>query len=282
MSNLSLVSDEEAEFFHREGYLLIRSVFDPAEVAQLLAETQRVVDVATAKGTLTNEDYYHRNSFKVSNFLRRTRKFDHLIDHPGYFGKLVSLIGHHIQVMGTEVFVRGPAPEPITGFHTDLGEALQQILPSRDNLLLQVKAQVFLTDLSTPDASNFMLVPGSHVRRVPTPTLDCMLDDLNGPMAATGSVPDQAIQVLAKPGDVLIFPWTLWHAVGPNLSGRTRLSLTIRYGQLSLRPLDKLDFVLGDLDRDLTPRQRRLLGDLGPSLSPYKPVNQHAIIHGEQ
>jgi ectoine hydroxylase-related dioxygenase (phytanoyl-CoA dioxygenase family) len=276
-----MLSQEQRDFFDREGYLLIPGVFQPDEVERLLKESRRVLEVALKDQRITREEYYHPDSFKVSNILRRSRLFDHLIDHPGYFGIMVSLIGHHIQLMGSELFVRGSSEDAITGFHTDLGESLQQILPADGNLYLQIKAQIFLTDLSNPDSSNFLLIPGSHKRRVSAPNLDCMIDELNEPMRTDKTLPRNAVQVLARPGDVLLFPWTLWHAVAPNRTRNTRMSITLRYGQLCLRAIDRLEYVLADMDRDLTPRQRRVLGELGPSLSVYKPKDQRALIDGE-
>ncbi len=276
MSTLSLMTPDEKERFFHDGYLCIPDVLTPDQVETLKAHVQDIVQDALATKTELREAVYHSGSFKVDNALKRSNVFDFLIDHPKVFGKLVSIIGNHIQLMGSEIFVRGPSEQAITGFHTDLGEAMQQILPTQDNLMIQVKAQFFLTDLSTPDTSNFVVIPGSHRQRVPTPNVDCMVDHIND-----GTVPKNARQILAKPGDVVIFPWTLWHAVGPNRTDRTRFSVTLRYGQLALRSIEDFDPVLREEGRMLTARQRRVLGDVGPAPSSYwKPARQHEVIHG--
>ncbi len=81
---------------------------------------------------------------------------------------------------------------------------------------------------------------------------------------------------------MLLFPNTLWHAVAPNRSGRTRFSIALRYGQIALRPLERFDPVLTDPARKLTARQRRLLGDFGADEpNPYRPLRQDEIIRGE-
>lgn len=283
MSQLNLITPDENKAFRKNGYLLLKSVFAPDEVESLLAEVHRVVENATSVGAVLREEAYvfNENSFRLVRILRMTTKFDHLIDHAGYFGKLVSLIGFHIQLMGTEIFVRGPSNDTIVNFHTDLGEGLQQILPDDENSFLQIKMQIFLTDLSAPDSGNFVLVPGSHRIRVKDTDEFCTVKSINQQITPDGRLPDNALQVLAKPGDVLFFPHTLWHAVAPNRSGRTRYSIVLRYGQLTMRPYERFDPVLTDSGRKFTPRQRRLLGDLGvDSPGPYRPSNQAEIIYG--
>jgi ectoine hydroxylase-related dioxygenase (phytanoyl-CoA dioxygenase family) len=277
MSKPELMTQTEEDAFSRDGYLLIPGVLAEEEVEAMKREAQAAVDEALATKTELREAVYHGGSFKVDNILRRSTAFDVLIDHPKVLGRLISAIGKHVQLMGSEIFVRGPADDAITGFHTDLGEAMQQALPAPGNPMLQVKAQFFLTDLSIPDASNFVLIPGSHRMRVPTPNVDCMIDHIN----EGGRMPAEARQILARPGDVLLFAWTLWHAVAPNRSGRTRLSITLRYGQLALRPIEEFGDLLQDGDR-FSERQRRLLGDVGSYPSSYwKPARQHELLFGD-
>lgn len=279
MSTLVPISSAEEATFRTDGFLLLRSVLTPSEVQALLAEVEGHVRQAVGTGAVLREPYYHANSYKLVRVLRLSSAFDSLIDHQGYFGKLVSLIGSHIQLMGSEIFVRGAADESITGFHTDCGPGMQAVLPDHLNAFLQVKVQLFLTDLSVPDASNFALIPGSHRTRVTEPNELCMVDSANRRMGPEGELPDDAVQVLAQPGDVLLFPHSLWHAVAPNRSGRTRYSIALRYGLTAMRPLERFDPVLTDPNRTLTPRQRRVLGDFGADdASPYRPPDQDTII----
>ena len=101
---------------------------------------------------------------------------------------------------------------------------------------------------------NFLFVPGSHRRKFP-------------PKAPTS--PRGAVQLLTRPGDALLFPWSLWHAVAPNRSGRVRKSVTLRYGPLWARPYDHERLPAEVLER-LSPRRRRLFGDLGPESRPWE------------
>lgn len=282
MSQLDLITPAEEAAFRENGFLLLKSVISPSEVASLLAEVIRLVNEANSIGAVLPETHYvsNENSYRLFRILRMSAAFDHLIDHSGYFWKLVSLIGFHVQLMGTEIFVRGDSHDAITNFHTDLGEGLQQILPDNENAFLQVKVQIFLTDLSAPDSSNFVLFPGSHRVRVTDTDEYCMVNKINRQIGPNGELPTGSLQVLAEPGDVLLFTHTLWHAVAPNRSGRTRYSLLFRYGQLALRPFERFDPVLTDTSRTLTVRQRRVLGDLGmDNPGAYRPQSQKEIIY---
>lgn len=283
MPQLDLMSPAEESSFRENGFLLLKSVLPRSEVKSLRAEVTRLADNAHSMGAVLPEEHYvsNENSYRLFRILRMSSAFDYLIDHPGYFGKLVSLIGPHIQLMAGEIFVRGDSFETITRFHTDLGGGMQQILPNDENAFLQIKIQIFLTDLSAPDSSNFVLVPKSHRMRVTDSDEFCMVHEINRKIAPDGALPANSLQVLAKPGDVLLFTHTLWHAVAPNRSGRTRYSIMLRYGQLALRPFERFDPVLNDPGRKLTQRQRRVLGDLGMgSPGPYRPQNQDEIIYG--
>jgi hypothetical protein len=282
VADVELISKEEETFFRTEGYLLLRGAISPAEVATLIDEVNRLVEEAAKNSRVLREAYYDPNSFKLDRIYRLSPAFDNLIDHPNYFGRLVSLIGIYIQVLDAEIFVRGPSKGAITGFHTDLGLALQKFVSSGDNPFLQIKAQIFLTDLSSPDRGNFALIPGSHRIRVAESDQDCYITDINRQIGPDGKLPPGSLQVLAQPGDVLLFPHSLWHAVGPNRFGVTRKSITIRYGQAALRPLERYDSILADGERNLTPRQRRVLGDWGidDTNGPYNPPDQAEVIYG--
>jgi hypothetical protein len=283
MAPTNFITPDENREFRQNGYLHLKSALSPAEVASTFAEVTRLADEARQQGAILPEKHYvsNENSYRLFRILRMSSAFDSLIDHPAFFDKLVSLMGSHIQLMSAEIFVRGDSHENITMFHTDLGEGLQQVLPNDENAFLQIKAQVFLTDLSAPNSSNFALVPGSHRVRVTDTDEYGMVKEFNSRVAPDGGLPPGAVQILAQPGDVLFFTHTLWHAVAPNRSGRTRYSIMLRYGQLALRPFERFDPVLTDPKRELTPRQRRILGDLGgESPGPYRPHEQNQLIAG--
>ena len=238
----------------QRGYLLLEQALEPAEVASLLAAVEAVL------ASKRDGDFVSQGSaaaFKIVQAVSECSAVDALTDHPRVFPLLLALLGPFLQVLGSEIFVRtaGDGSEPLVAWHTDGGPTLGRFLPRRGNDVLQMKAQFFLTDMEEPDSGNFMLVPGSQRVALPPERVD------------SKETPRGAIQLLARAGDALLFPWSLWHAVAPNHSGRTRKSITLRYGQLWSRPYDYTRLPDAVLAR-LTPRRRRLFGDHGPDADP--------------
>lgn len=184
---------------------------------------------------------------------------------PKTFEVVTYLMGPYIQAMGCHIFVRCPCAHAVENnigkFHTDSGPSLQRILPVSGNLLLQLKVQFFLTDMLGENESNFLAIPGSHVRSVNYHHPYCLIPECNKYLEQ-GIMPPEAIQLKVKAGDVLIHMLNLWHAVASNESENTRLSISIRYGQMWFRDQHfktSKDILLPRM----TPRQRRLIGDYG-------------------
>jgi hypothetical protein len=184
-------------------------------------------------------------------------EFGQLLDHPSVFGKILSLMGPYIYLTGSDMLVRHPRDStvPVTAFHVDGGPSMQRITQTLEDPVIQLKVQFFLTDLLGADEGNFTLVPGSHRRRPPPRGIH--EDELG----------ESPMQVIARAGDALIFPWTLWHAVRPNNSSRARKSIIFRYSQLWCRPVD-FESIPEAFLQSLTARRRRLLGNFGATTAP--------------
>jgi len=240
--------------WERLGYLVVEDVLAAAETAVLLD----AVDAVTARSpAFIEQGNGAAHAFKVVNAVAQTDALDPLTDHPRVFPLLLELLGPYLQVLGTEIFLRTPGggSDPIVPWHTDGGPTLGTFLPRRGNPALQLKVQFFLTDLTEAGHGNFMLVPGSHRVALPAERRE------------TTATPPGAVQLRVRAGDAVIFPWSLWHAVAPNHGTATRRSVTLRYGQLWSRPYDYERLPAETLAR-MTPRRRRLFGDLGPAPDP--------------
>jgi hypothetical protein len=198
-------------------------------------------------------------------------KFLSLIDHSPVFDLVVDIMGPHISLSMSQAIVRAPTPE-FAGFtHTDGGEALRRIRVTETSRPIAMKALYLLTDVSEPDSGNFTVFPGSHLRPFPE----------NADPELTPHSPG-AVQLTGKAGDCFLFSHSLWHGPGPNLSNRARKTLLYNYCQMFVRCYD---FETPPELRDrCTPRQRRLLGDLGHEFRPgsyfYVPTDQEEVILG--
>ena len=269
----SYLTDVQQKVWQTEGYLLMKNVLSPAEIETLLAAVDAAIETYVQETPgLQGNNRFGKGAYTIIRAIERTDALDPLTDHPHTFGTILSLMGPYLQIMGTQIYVRHPDVDALMGFHTDAGPSLQRIHPHPDSLPLQFKIQFFLTDLTEPDQGNFMCVPGSHKIDFPE----------NG--FKKGEYPEGAIQVIAEAGDAVIFPWALWHGVGPNRTARIRKSVTFRYGQMWSRPYDYDKLPAAVLTR-MTPRRRRLFGDMGENHHPtdyFKPHDQLEVICADE
>lgn len=275
------LSEARLEEYYKQGYLHMKGVFSPAEVECALA----IIDEVLADGApniARHSSFTDRtHTTRVRDAVSRHPDLDYFLDHPNMIGPLVSLLGLSVQILGTEIFRRSVLDEAMDDWHTDGGEYLQRVRLAPGSRDLQLKAQVFVTDTTEAESGNFMLIPGSH-HKLPGETIPtCYIEELNGPWRA-GVVPAGAVMIRAEPGDVLFFPYSLWHAVARNRR-QVRKTFIFRYGHLWHRPHDYLAQPRHILDR-MSPRLRRMFGDLGEHPHPtefYKPSDQDKVMaHG--
>lgn len=172
----------------------------------------------------------------------------------------------------TQAIVR-PSTDNFAGYtHTDGGEGLREIRVTDDSRPIAMKAMYLLSDVDGDDCGGFTVYPGSHRHEFPWRS-----DPPLNPHSAG------AKQLHGKAGDCYLFPHALWHGPAPNLSGRSRKTLLYNYCQMFVRSYDHE--LTPEVEGALSPRQRRLLGDLGHSFRPgsyfYVPADQHDVISGQ-
>jgi hypothetical protein len=230
-----VVDGGQREQFEREGYLVVPGALRPGEVARLRTALQAVYEppgpmhrlgaVAACPWTLP------------------------LVDHPSVFGLVTDLLGWNVHVYHSHLDVHPPVPvgQPERFvWHQDGGR--QNVdLETEPRARLSVKVAWWLSDLSESGRGNLKVIPGSHrsnsLCRPPSP-------DVPWPE------PEGAIDVLAEPGDALLFDRRLWHARSDNRSDLTRQAIFVAY---TYRWIVSRDPRAAD-DRAMTPVQRQLLG----------------------
>jgi hypothetical protein len=264
---LRAIGQSQREQFGRDGYLLFPGVLSPAEIDRILPEVDRIY----AREIMSSDNPDPTRRMDRLGCLTDGQVFIDLIDHPSMFGVVLDLLGPYIQFGLATVTVHPPNPV-YTGFlHVDGGPHLQRIRASETSWPLQVKVLWFLTDVSAPDMGNIVFVPGSHLRPFPE---EGGFDEFGELPAATTP---GTTQVLAKAGDALIFTHSLWHGGARNSSTVTRKNIQYGYNQMFFRNFD-YDPVPAEVLHVCTPRQRRLLGDLGPGAKPsqhFYPPRDH-------
>lgn len=277
------MSTDESRRWDEDGYVHLTGCLDAVQVAGLRDELDRLAravrDERRAGGEALSDQ--GEQALRIQNVLAVSGAFDFLIDLPGTFRILLAALGSALRLVGTEVFVRTALDENLLAFHTDGGPAMQRVVPVAGGYALQVKVQFFLTDTEDDTDGQFLCIPGSH-RRLPSPEAAnprCFIPEANA-WLDRGQRPPGSRSVPARAGDALVFPSSLWHAVGPKTSPGTRETVNFRYGHLWCMPYDHAGHDAAVLAR-LSPRQVRVLGVLGSGARPadfYKPADQDDVI----
>ncbi len=264
-----------------DGYLHLEGVFDADEVAffsDQIDAMRRVGGYEPISGMLPRGHYQWVAAAQNPDpeaFMDRRHilpyhpAFYELIDRPEVFDLVVDIMGPYLSFSMSQAIVRGSG-DGFEGFtHTDGGEGLRRIRVTETSRPIAMKALYLLTDVDGTDCGNFTVFPGSHMRPFP-----------EDPAMAPHPHAPGAVQLCGKAGDCFLFSHALWHGPAPNNSGRGRKTLLYNYCQMFVRAYDFGG--VPEIPNACTPRQRRLLGDLGYDFRPgsyfYVPEDQVEVI----
>ncbi len=275
---MGVLTEEQKRQWIEDGYLVLKGVLSAGEVKHLTAvidgmdeEHRKYLSENPLDGSET-EAYTGLNRL---NIIEDSDIFVQLIDHPVTFPVVLELLGPFIQLSMSQAMIRPPNPD-CKGFshalHPDGGQAMQRIRVDKNSLPLQIKIQYFLTPLAASNHGNFTIVPGSH--HCPFPI--AQLGNAENPHNA------EAVQLCVKAGDAAVFPHALWHGAATNRSNSARKTLIYCYNHHCFRAYDYRE-ASPDLLARCTPRQRRLIGDIGewqPGSYFYSPSDQEEVMTG--
>jgi hypothetical protein len=273
------LSDEQREAWNINGFIHLEGALDQSEVELFSDELDRIrLLPGYEPGTDQLGHYTWMNQAKDTDpegFMDRRILLDYgpnfidLVDRPNVFDLIVDLMGVNLMLSMTQAIVR-PVTDTFPGYtHTDGGEGLREVRVTETSRPIAMKALYLLSDVTEEDAGAFTVYPGSHMRQFPwwsKPPLD---------PHSPGCV-----QLLGQAGDCFLFPHSLWHGPAANMAGSARKTLLYNYCQMFVRSYDH-ETTPNVLDQ-CTPRQRRLLGDLGYDFRPgsyfYVPTDQESVI----
>ncbi len=278
------MNDEQRRQWAVDGYLHLDGALNADEVASFNAQIDRIRLLPgwePAKLENATRGHYgwleHAKETDSEGFMDRRdllpygKPFIDLIDQSPVFDLIVDIMGPNLLLSMTQAIVRPSTPLFPGYIHTDGGEGLREVRVTETSRPLAMKALYLLSDVSGHDASAFTVFPGSHMRPFPS--------KLNPPL--TPNTPG-AVQLPGKAGDCYLFSHALWHGPAANHSGKARKTLLYNYCQMFIRWYD-FAAVPEVLDQ-CTPRQRRLLGDLGYAFRPgsyfYVPSDQEQVVLG--
>jgi hypothetical protein len=248
------LSPQDREAFERDGFIIVRNVLTPDEVAIAREALMKAYERAQQPGGhgLTKTGSLHQLSA-----ITTCPELAFLLDHPKAFGHVWSLMGWNIHVYHSHVDVH-PHIDDVPPFrwewHQDGGRQNREI-ETDPRPRLSVKLGYWFSDVSETGRGNLMVIPGSHT-----------VNWLNGPPRRDldWPTPEGAIEVTANPGDAVFFDRRIWHARSDNFSDITRMVSFIGYTYRWIAIRDEVDHLPNEpWWNDLTPVQKQLLGGVG-------------------
>ena len=276
---IRVLTEEQKCQWKEDGYLVLKGVLSDEEIKNVTTVVDQMDEEHReqlhSEGVQNESDAKPYTGLNKLNIIENSDIFVELMDHPVTFPVVLELLGPFIQLSMSQAMIRPPNPENkglAHALHPDGGQAMQRIRVDNNSLPLQIKIQYFLTPLATPEHGNFTIVPGSHHRPFPA----AQLGNAESPHNA------EAVQLCVEAGDAAVFPHALWHGASSNRSDYARKTLIYCYNHHCFRAYDYKE-VSPELLERCTPRQRRLLGDIGewqPGSYFYSPADQEEVMKG--
>lgn len=217
------LNHEQTRFYRDQGYFKLLGVYDPEEIAEMrefvTEEISQSVDVI---------DPSNPNKKLYGLYDRHTELMGRVIGNKALLGALESLLGPNVVFVKNRhnhATINNQRGAPAEGMHRDILQLSRGLLT----------AAIYLQD-STIENGATRVVPGSHN----LPYVGVPQKNGGGTWMAQhneySGLEKQAVSIPMHEGDVLLFNGALFHGVGHNLSGQTRISMT-----LGFRSVDELD-----------------------------------------
>ncbi len=208
----SPMTGEQRQQFERDGYLIVGNVLTEEEVEFYTAAIDRLYEKSGGTGT----------AMHMLSAVTSCPELAGLIDHPRTLPLVWSILGWNCHVYHSHIDVHPQIVEqpPVRWeWHQDGGRQNRE-LETDPRPRLSVKLAYWLSDVSQTGRGNFTIIPGSH-----------RTNWLQGPPRrdVPWPKPADAIEVTAKPGDVVFFDRRIWHARSLNLSPITRKGVFFGY-----------------------------------------------------
>ncbi len=229
----SLLSEDEVEFYHENGYLAVSQVLSQEEVEELRTTIDEFVE--KSREITENDavfDLEPSHSFQNPR-LRRLKSpsqqhpvFEKIRRHDRILDIVSQLIGPDIYTNGDKMNMKLPDVGSPVEWHQDWA-----FYPHTNDDILAVGITL---DESTRKNGCLMVIPGSHKG----PILDHHQDGhFVGAVTEHDFDLGNAVPIELDPGDISIHHVRALHGSMPNTSGVARRLLLIQYGALDAWPL---------------------------------------------
>jgi Phytanoyl-CoA dioxygenase (PhyH) len=222
------------------GFAIVEDVLAPDE----LGAVREALAPHLADGPYGRNEFEGFETQRVYSLPVKSRAFDRLIEDDVVLAAGENLLGPNFLLTAALAINLGPG-ETAQGLHFD--EAFYSLPRPRPPLSLSA---LWAIDDFTADNGGTLIVPRSHR------------------WGSEGPTPDVEVVPLEMPaGSVAIYPGTLWHAGGANVTDHFRLGISIQYVVSWARQQESYLLAMPpDAAASVSPRLRALLGySIGPA-----------------
>lgn len=240
------ISDQQAQSFLDNGYVILRGVIAGEELRRLRDETDELVKYGSAQVRADPDFSYGRGHVTGEQVLRRIEyvldKSDAckvLLGHPFILRSVEKLCGKDFIPTWDSMVIKVPGQGIVVPWHRDAGTQFVGDTP------------IFNVDFYLDEADEktcVWLIPGSHKWSVERTQEE--IDRRNSDFSVEGAVP-----ALMQPGDVLLHDILVLHGSPANSSNYLRRVIYYEF------------------------RTARVESDLGPHLPSYIPLKQRVLLN---
>ena len=255
---------EASQQLQREGYVVLPGVFDPAEVAELIDDVDRVFDEYEPDERRDDKPEGHWEPFRYEMF-NRSAVVQRAIANRTVLDVVEPLLGEDCHVIANTAWRQPPGESTHGGqlWHIDSGPHVPRPadIPWDERIpypVFAVATHLMLQNCPL-DAGPTGVIPRSHTSGQPPP-FD-RVDDVDLEWEGTGVLP-----LTASAGDVLLFVSDVWHRrLPPTGEDPGRYFIQCHYGRRDLAQRLRPTSVVHQLspeavERATTTRERRLVG----------------------
>ena len=255
---------EASQQLQREGYVALRGVFDADDIAELIADVDRVFDEWAPDDRTPNKPEGHWEPFRYE-MLNRSAVVQRAIANRAILDVVEPLLGEDCHVIANTAW-RQPAGESTHGgqlWHIDSGPHVPRPadIPWDERIpypVFAVATHLMLQDCPL-EAGPTGVIPRSHTSGQSPP-----LDRMNDPDLEWEGT--RALPLTASAGDVLLFVSDIWHRrLPPTAEDPGRYFIQCHYGRRDLaqrlRPTSEVNQLSAEaIERATSKRERMLIG----------------------
>lgn len=228
-----MLTQQQIDFYHENGYLGIEGVYSMAEIEELRRVTDEFVEASRAHTEHTAVFDLEPGHTPEAPRLRRLKEpvdqhevYNQALRHPKVLDIVEQLVGKGVRTNGNKLNMKSAGFGSPVEWHQDWA-----FYPHTNDDLLAVG--VALDDMMLENGP-LLVIPGSHKWRVFSHHEDGFFV---GAVSETVPQADQAVPIELKAGGISIHHVRALHASAPNVSDRPRRLLLFQYCALDAWPL---------------------------------------------